>query len=377
MSQDNLLIVADSARCADLRYAVGLCVPAPFIYLRVNGRGYAVLGDEELDRVGRQGRKCRVLSLSRCQRQLRRAGEKHPGLAAVIRLLVGRKDAGRLLVPADFPLGLARELRHLKVRVRPRTGELFFPEREFKSAEELEMIRAAVVMAEVGLAEAIQALKDSKIGPREQLIYHGSPLTAEKLRGIIQVAILQAGGQASRTTVAGGRQGCDLYEIGSGPLPAHRPITLQVFPRSEKTGYYANIARTVVRGRASEPVRKLYAAVKDAQEIALDRLRDGARAREVHATVQDHFVREGFRTSRAKGAQRGFLYATGHGLGLAPSEPPHLTATSDEVLRPSQVVALHPSLHYPEFGGVRVGDVAVVTRNGARNLTQFEKILEV
>ncbi len=377
MSQENLLIVADSERCADMRYAVGMSVPAPFIYLRVNGRGCAVLSDAELDRVGRLGRKCRVLSLSCCQRQLRRAGGKNTSVAAVIRMLASKRGGGRLLVPADFPLGLARELRQLKIRVRPRAGELFFPEREFKSAEELEMVRAAVVMAEVGLAEAIQALKSSKIGPRDQLIYHGSPLTAEKLRGIIQVAILQAGGHADQTIVAGGRPGCEMCEIGSGPLPAHQPIVLQVSPRSEKTGYYANIARTVVRGRASEPVRKLYAAVTGAQETALDHLRDGVRAGEVHATVQDYFVREGFRTSRSGGARHGFLHATGHGLGLAPNEPPHLTAGSETVMRPRQVVALHPAMHYPEFGGVRVGDVAVVTRNGARNLTQFEKVLEL
>lgn len=377
MSQENLLIVADSERCADMRYAVGVPVPAPFIYLRVKGRGVAVLGDADLERVGRSGRKCRVLSLSRCERQLRRAGGKHICLAAVIRLLVGKMGSARLMVPADFPLGLARELRRFKVRVRPRGGELFFPEREFKSAEELEMIRAAVVMAEVGLAEAIQALKNSKIGPREQLVYHGSPLTAEKLRGIIQVAILQAGGHPNQTLVASGRQGCDLCGIGSGPLPAHQPILLQVSPRSEKTGYYANIARTVVRGRASEPVRKLYAAVTGAQETAMDHLREGACAGEVHAAVRDHFGREGFRTSRSGDARRGFLHAAGHGLGLALNEPPHVTASSTEILRPRQVVALHPAVHFPECGEVRVGDVAVVTRNGARNLTQFEKVLEL
>ncbi len=377
MSQDNLLIVADSARCADLRYAVGLLVPAPFIYLRVNGRGYAVLGDEELERVERQMRKCRVLSLSRCQRQLRRAGEKHTGWAAVIRLLVNEEGGKRLLVPVDFPLGLARELRRLKIRVRPKAGELFFPEREFKSAEELEMIRGAVVMAEVGLAEAIQALKDSKIGPRGQLLYRGSPLTAEKLRGIIQIAVLQAGGQACQTTVSGGRQGGDGHANDTGPLPAHQPIDLQVFPRSEKTGYHANIARTVVRGRASDPVQKLYAAVKEAQEVALKQLRAGAPAGAVHTSVEDYFSREGFRTRRSRGTRSGFLQATGHGLGLAPSEPPHLTSSSEEILRPNQVVALHPALHYPDLGGVRVGDVAVVTRNGARILTQFEKVLEV
>src|SRR2546427_450359 len=78
-----------------------------------------------------------------------------------------------------------------------------------KNAEEVKKISAALIMAEVGLAEGIQALKVSKVGRNRRLLYHDAPLTSEKLRSIIGTAILQAGGLASRTIVAGGKQGCD------------------------------------------------------------------------------------------------------------------------------------------------------------------------
>src|SRR6185369_2497813 len=121
---------------------------------------------------------------------------------------------------------------------------------------EVKKISAALMMAEVGMAEGMQALSSSKIGKGGQLIYRGAPLTSERLRAVIDCAILQASGLAANTIVAGGRQGCDPHERGHGPLRANEPIILDIFPRSQKTGYFGDITRTVVRGRASEAVKK-------------------------------------------------------------------------------------------------------------------------
>ena len=170
----------------------------------------------------------------------------------------------KIFVPANFPFGLARELRNYNIKVRVKSGGIF-PEREFKSADEVKKISAALIMAEVGLAEGIQALKNSKISRDGKLMYHGVPLTSEKLRAIIDIAIIQAGGLASHTIVAGGKQGCDPHEQGHGILRAHRPIILDVFPRSQKTGYFGDITRTVVKGNASEAVRRMYATVARGQ----------------------------------------------------------------------------------------------------------------
>src|SRR5437899_8659486 len=131
---------------------------------------------------------------------------------------------------------------------------------------------AALMMAAVGIAECIQALKNSRIGKRGRLMYHNVPLTSEKLRAIIDIAILQAGGLAAHTIVAGGKQACDPHEGGYGPLRANELIILDIFPRSQKTGYFGDITRTVVRGRADEAQRKLYATVWQGQKIAFDKM---------------------------------------------------------------------------------------------------------
>lgn len=208
-------------------------------------------------------------------------------------------------------------------------------------------------------------------------MYRNAPLTSERLRGIIGTAVLQAGGLAANTIVASGPQTCDPHERGHGVLRAGEPIILDVFPRSQKTGYFGDITRTVVKGRATEAVRQMYRAVEEAQDLAFSLIRHGANAGEVHGRVQEHFVGSGFKTGRHRGRMRGFFHGTGHGLGLDLHEALRLGTHSPHTLRSGHVVTVEPGLYYPGVGGVRLEDVALVTRGVARNLTRFEKVLEI
>jgi Xaa-Pro aminopeptidase len=372
---ENLLIVADSEHDANMLYAVGMFVPDPFIYLRINGQCHIVLSDLEIDRARKQARHCKVISYSQCVEKLRREGKK-PTLAAVISLLLREKDERKIFVPANFPHGLARELRNFKIKVRVKKAGIF-PQRQIKNADEIKKISAALMMAEVGLAEGIQALKTSKVGRDSKLTYHGVPLTSEKLRSIIDIAIIQAGGLASHTIVAGGRQGCDPHEQGHGPLRAHQPIILDVFPRSQKTGYFGDITRTVVKGRASEEIRRMYDTVARGQEVAFGKIRCKAKGSDIHQAVQEFFDSRGYKTGKKNGRMQGFFHGTGHGLGMEIHESPRISLTSTDVLETGQVVTVEPGLYFPRIGGVRLEDVVVINGNGWRNLTKFEKVLEV
>jgi Xaa-Pro aminopeptidase len=91
----------------------------------------------------------------------------------------------------------------------------------------------------------------------------------------------------------------------------------------------------------------------------------------------DHFDKEGFKTGKLKGRMQGFFHGTGHGVGLEIHEPPRVSATSTDVLKAGHVVTVEPGLYYPNIGGVRLEDVAHVTLNGVKNLTKFEKVLEI
>ena len=372
---ETLLMVADSERDANMLYATGLFVPDPFIYLHFGRRPLIVLSDLEIDRARRQARHCRVASLNQIQQKLRAQKIKRPSFPHVIREIFRENKIRRAVVPDNFPLGLAKDLKKLGVKLKPKTD--FFPKREIKSADEVRKISAALMMAEVGMAEGMQALRLSKIDKRRQLIYRGSPLTSERLRAVIDCAVLQACGLAANTIVAGSKQGCDPHERGFGKLRANEPIIIDIFPRSQKTGYFGDITRTVVRGRASEAVKKIYDTVFQGQKIALQKVRAGTSTAEIHQCVQQFFVQRGYQTGRRNGRMEGFFHGTGHGLGLEIHEAPRIGATSTGALRAGQVVTVEPGLYYPGIGGVRLEDVTLVTASGAKNLTRFEKVLEI
>jgi len=375
-ANETQLIVADSEQDANMLYAVGMFVPDSFIYLNIAGRPLILVSDLEFDRARRDARHCRVLPLSRYAQRLRRKGITNAGFARIIQLVLKERRIRKVVVPANFPHGLARQLRDLRLKVKVKQGA-FFPDRERKNADEVKKISAALMMAEVGLAEAIQMLRHAKIGRDRKLVHHGVPLTSEKLQAVINIAIIQVGGLASHTIVSGGRQACDPHERGRGVLRAHEPIIIDIFPRSQKTGYFGDITRTVVKGRASESVRRLYQTVLGGQEVAFKHLTHGAKAAEVHAKVQEFFKANGYKTRRRNGRMEGFFHGTGHGLGLALHEAPRLGASSEDVLATGNVVTVEPGLYYPRVGAVRLEDVALITQNGVRNLTKFEKLLEV
>jgi Xaa-Pro aminopeptidase len=107
-------------------------------------------------------------------------------------------------------------------------------------------------------------------------------------------------------------------------------------------------------------------------------MKHGAAAKKVHTVIQDFFEREGFKTGKANGRMQGFFHGTGHGVGLEIHEGPRVGPVSRDTLKAGHVVTVEPGLYYWESGGgVRLEDMAFITTNGPRNLTKFEKTLEL
>jgi Xaa-Pro aminopeptidase len=151
-------------------------------------------------------------------------------------------------------------------------------------------------------------------------------------------------------------------------------IILDIFPRDAKTGYWGDLTRTVVRGRASDAQRKLWETVKEGQELALREIKAGIDGMKIHKAIQQLFKKRGYPTEVRKGKHVGFFHGTGHGLGLEIHEYPRLQKVT---LRDRQVLTVEPGLYYPGLGGVRHEDVVVVTKTGCKILSRFAKQLEI
>jgi Xaa-Pro aminopeptidase len=105
-------------------------------------------------------------------------------------------------------------------------------------------------------------------------------------------------------------------------------------------------------------------------------VKDGAEGLEIHRRIQALFDRQGYPTGVKAGRMQGFFHGTGHGLGLEIHEPPSI-GKRPSTLRAGHVVTVEPGLYYLGLGGVRLEDVALVTRKGSRNLTRVPKHLEI
>src|SRR5256886_12309193 len=226
-------------------------------------------------------------------------------------------------------------------------------------------MRYALAITEKGLARAIEVLKGSKPGRGKKLLWSGHTLTSEILRAEIDSAILRAGGLPANTIVAGGDQACDPHERGFGPLKADSLIILDIFPRDAKSGYFGDMTRTVVRGRASEEQRQLWEAVLAGQALALKKMKPGVDGLKLHNEVKQFFTDRGFATGVRQGRQVGFFHGTGHGLGLEIHEFPRFQKTG---FKPGQALTAEPGLYYPGLGRGRIEDGGVVTQAGKRKV---------
>lgn len=367
------LIVAASENDADMLYATQFFAPDPFIFLEQNGRRTLVLSDLEIDRGRRQAEADEILPYSQFEKEVQGNNRKAPLYEEVLAHFLTKKKIRSAIVPANFPLGYARELESKKIRLQP-ANELFWPERETKGESELRQMRKALEITEAGMARGIEVLKQAKAGKGQQLQWHDATLTSEILRAEIDTAVLRAGGLPANTIVAGGDQACDPHERGHGPLKANSLIILDIFPRSAKTGYYGDLTRTVLRGRANDEQRKLWKTVNEGQALALKKMKPGVDGLKLHQEVRQFFTDQGYPTEIREGKQTGFFHGTGHGLGLEIHEHPRFQKT---VFKVGQVLTVEPGLYYPGLGGTRTEDVVALTKTGIRMLSRFPNQLEI
>lgn len=367
------LIIAASERDADLYYATHFLAPDPFPFVQIGGERIILVSDLELGRARREAAVETILPLRKYE-ELAKGRGGQPSLLDAVDEALRERGVRLLVVPGSFPVEYADTLRARGYTVQAKEG-IFFEERLVKSETELRWIAEALSLTEEVLEMAIQVIREAEV--RDGVLCRGGErLTSEGLKRLLHHALLDRDCFAERTIVACGEDGSDPHHEGTGPLMAHRPIVIDLFPRSHRTRYFADITRTVVRGRASRRVGQMYEAVLQAQERAFALIRDGADGAAVHQEVTAVFDRLGFPTGEVNGKMQGFFHGTGHGLGLEIHEPPRI-GKRGAVLRAGNVVTVEPGLYYPGEGGVRIEDVVVVTETGCRNLTRFPKVLEI
>ncbi len=375
MKQDTMLLIASTVTNADLLYRTRFFAPDPFIFIEHTGKKIIILNDLELDRGKEEASVDEVLSLSEYRKKLPSRKPKQPGFTDIIALVFKERGVKSVLVPGDFPIKYADGLRKLGYRVNYKKEEPFFKERMKKTPEEIKSITDSLRKTEKAMGRATQILASSKTRDGK-LFLNGSALTSEMIKSEINAELSKLGCVASDTIVACGVHSSMPHNRGDGPLFAGQPIVIDIFPRSQQSGYFGDMTRTVVKGEPSKELEKMYQTVLRGQRLGLSLIKHGARVKEIHGAIVDFFKKSGFETGIIEGKQQGFIHSTGHGLGLDLHEPPRVGFT-DTILEEGNVITVEPGLYYEKLGGVRIEDVVVVKKDGCVNLTRYPKRFRV
>jgi Xaa-Pro aminopeptidase len=368
------LMIAASESDANLYYATGFLAPDPFIFAEIKKKKILLMNVLELDRARAQADVDEVISTTDIARRMKMRGVRSFGYTDMVDDLLRHSRVKNVVVPANFPVAYADSLRKKGYRLRFKQDP-FYAQRTIKSKQEIEAITRSIRHTERAVGEAVKVLKASKIKGRF-LYYRGKRLTSEKIKQVINVSLMESGCIAAHTIVSCAKQCVDPHNQGSGPLLANQSIIMDVFPHSSHSRYFADMTRTVVRGKASSKLKKMYKAVREGQKIAFRTIRHGADGKKIHDAIAKRFEVLGFPTGQIGGRMQGFFHGTGHGVGLDIHEDPRISGVKD-ILKTNQVVTVEPGLYYLDAGGVRLEDIVVVTKAGCKNLNRFPKVLEI
>jgi len=167
--------------------------------------------------------------------------------------------------------------------------------------------------------------------------------------------------------------------VGVGPraaLPHGRPSdklvgesTFMLVDWGAQAGLYkSDLTRVLATGKIPAKLAKIHETVLAAQQAAIDMIRPGVQQVDVDTAARSTIEKAGF--------GKRFGHGLGHGFGLQIHEDPRMSTSSEGELKTGMVVTVEPGIYFPGWGGVRLEDDVLVTRDGHEVLSSLPKRLE-
>jgi len=228
--------------------------------------------------------------------------------------------------------------------------------RKVKDDHEIDLVRKSVGVAE----EAFEAIRSEiKVGQSENY-----------LAGLLQFEMRSRGASGSSFPVivaAGANSSLPHYRPQETLVKADQPLLFDW--GAVYKGYCSDLTRTLMIGRVSLKMKKIYQVVLEAQQTAIQFLRPGVTTKQADTVARDVITKAGF--------GKEFGHGLGHGIGRDIHELPSMRKIGgDEELRPGMIVTVEPGIYLAGEGGVRIEDDILITHSGCEVLSSLEKSLE-
>ncbi|MEM7819581.1 MAG: Xaa-Pro peptidase family protein [Candidatus Aenigmatarchaeota archaeon] len=123
--------------------------------------------------------------------------------------------------------------------------------------------------------------------------------------------------------------------------------------------YCSDISRTFVLGRPNTKQKKMFDVVQIAQQLAFDKLKSGVDGKIIYDSVK-RFLDSKY--------PKCFIHSLGHGIGIDVHDFPRDIGKTN--LKTNMIFTIEPGVYIPHFGGIRLEDVVLITKNRYKLLTK-------
>ena len=378
------LLFGDTIRSPALRHEIPLAILGPLLFAEVDGRRIVLTSWLERERVIRALPDAEVLDyFDFGWKELVESGMSDAEADRETVSRVARKiGLEAAVVPGDFPLAIGDRLRDDGI-VLTVDDEAVQLRRRVKSPVELEGVHAAQRVAEAAMTVARDLLARARPTDAGDLEVDGKRLLAEDVRATIRAACAGLDAPCPPEVIVASVRSGNGHEAGAGPLPSGLPVVIDIWPRHEASGCWADMTRTFVVGPPTPEHAELIAANERVVRVSLEgakaAIRPGVSGRELFELTCAFFESAGHRTQRTagEGEDDGFQSWLGHGVGLDVHEPPSLGPAGRDSLITGDILAIEPGLWDSRIGEIRFEDLVIVTEHGCETLTRFPYDVEV
>lgn len=270
----------------------------------------------------------------------------------------GVEAKGELAIGAEFLHMRVKELELVKSVLsdfRPYDVDgIFTSLRRRKDAAELDLIRKAAAIVDIGIEEARRQIKPG--------------VTEKRVAERIEAAMITAGADAVpfNIVLSGPKSALPHGEPDGKPIEEGELVVCDI--GAVYKGYFADITRTLPAGKTPAGLARIHAVVCAANEAGRKAARPGLACQDLDAVCRE--------VIEAAGLGDRFTHRTGHGLGLEVHEEPYIVKGNVMKLAPGMVFTIEPGVYVPGLGGVRIEDDVAITDDGVEVLTKSPRELD-
>lgn len=281
--------------------------------------------------------------------------EQGKTLAEAIKLIIKNLKIKNFAFEADFvTYNIYEELSNkMDVKAIPLTGviEKF---RSIKTDEEIRNIRVACQIADRAFSRII---KDIRVG-----------VTEKELASKLSHYMVMEGSDTKPygNILISGKRTSLLHGIPSNKVIEYGDFVLMDYGCGYN-GYLSDMTRTVVVGKATPEQKEVYALEKEMHKRATSLMTAGTPVTDVYEASIEPIKNTKYFQYHYSGI--------GHGIGLFVHEIPFMGPRSNDILKENNVITVEPGIYIPNWGGVRIEDQVLITKEGNEILTSSTREL--